>query len=161
MRGLLQDQLKLWAGAALALTIASGIGGCAQTGDLSSNPLRSSPSSNNTGVDTTEYPLYELRTYTTNPGKLDALHARFRNHTQRLFEQHGIQNIAYWTPTDKPNTLVYIVAHKDRESAAAAWAAFVADPEWQSVYAASIAGGKLVVNIDSVFMAATDYSPAL
>ena len=105
-------------------------------------------------------PLYELRTYTTNDGKLDALHARFRDHTARLFERHGIQNVAYWTPTDKPNTLVYIVAHPDRDAAKAAWAAFVADPEWKTAYAASIADGQLVTNIDSVFMTATDYSPA-
>jgi len=110
-------------------------------------------------VDTT-HPLYELRTYTTNDGKLDALHARFRDHTQRLFEKHGIANVAYWNPSDQPNTLIYIVAHKSAEAAKASWAAFVADPEWQAVYAASIADGRLVSNIESVFMRKTDYSPA-
>ncbi len=59
------------------------------------------------------------------------------------------------------STLIYIVAHKSKDAAAAAWAAFVADPEWKTAYAASIADGRLVTNIDSVFMAATDYSPVL
>ena len=110
---------------------------------------------------TTTYPLFEMRTYTTNEGKLDALHTRFRDHTRALFEKHGMQNVAYWTPTDKPNTLVYVLAHQSKEAAAASWKAFVEDPAWRSVYAASIADGRLVANIDSVFMTATDYSPAL
>lgn len=104
--------------------------------------------------------LYELRTYHTNDGKLEALHERFRNHTTDLFEKHGMKNIAYWTPVDQPNTLIYIVAHKDRDAASTSWKAFVADPEWQKVYQASIAQGALVNKIDSVFMAKTDYSPS-
>lgn len=104
--------------------------------------------------------LYELRTYHTNDGKLEALHERFRNHTMDLFEKHGMKNIAYWAPVDQPNTLIYIVAHKDRDAAATSWQAFVADPEWQKVYQASIAEGALVNKIDSVFMTKTDYSPS-
>lgn len=103
--------------------------------------------------------LYELRTYTANEGKIDALHDRFRNHTMTIFERHGMKNIAYWTPVDAPNKLIYIIAHKDGDSAKASWGAFVADPEWQKVYAASIADGRLVADIQSVFMTATDYSP--
>ncbi len=103
--------------------------------------------------------LYELRTYTANPGKLDALHDRFRNHTMTLFERHGMQNIAYWIPVDQPDTLIYIVAHKDADAAKANWQAFVGDPDWQAAYAASIADGALVGNIESVFMTKTDYSP--
>ena len=63
--------------------------------------------------------LYELRTYYANEGKIDALHARFRNHTMKLFEKHGMQNVAYWTPADEPNTLIYIIAHKDADAAKA------------------------------------------
>ncbi len=108
-----------------------------------------------------EYPLYELRTYTTNEGKLDDLQSRFRNHTMALFEKHGAKNIAYWTPTELPNTLIYIIAHKSAEARAASWKAFLEDPVWRDAYAASIAEGELVTNIDSVLMRATDYSPAL
>ena len=103
--------------------------------------------------------LYELRTYTANPGKLDALHDRFRNHTMALFERHGMKNIAYWIPVDQPDTLIYIVTHKDADAAKANWQAFVADPDWQAAYAASIADGALVGNIESVFMTKTVYSP--
>jgi len=103
--------------------------------------------------------LYELRTYTTHPGKLEELHSRFSNHTQALFEKHGIKNVAYWTPVDTPNTLVYIIAHTSKEAAEASWKAFVADEEWRTVYAESQANGPLVANIESVFMTTTDYSP--
>ena len=90
--------------------------------------------------------LYELRTYFANEGKIEALHNRFRNHTMSLFEKHGMKNIAYWTPADDPNKLIYIIAHKDAASAEASWKAFVSDPEWQQVYAASIADGRLVAD---------------
>ena len=103
--------------------------------------------------------VYELRTYTTNEGKLPALHNRFRHHTMALFAKHGMRNIAYWIPQDTPDTLIYIVAHKSRTAADSNWQEFVNDPDWQQVYAASIAEGRLVKNIDSVFMSKTDYSP--
>ena len=103
--------------------------------------------------------LYEMRIYTANEGKLDALHDRFRNHTMGIFEKHGMQNVAYWIPADQADTLIYIIAHKDGEAAKASWQAFVADPEWQKVYADSIADGRLVKNIDNTFMTKTDYSP--
>ena len=105
--------------------------------------------------------VFELRTYTTHPGRLDALHARFANHTIRLFERHGMTNIGYFVPQDDPlaeNTLVYVLAHESREVAKASWAAFIADPEWQEAYQASISDGPIVDELESVFMDATDYS---
>ena len=103
--------------------------------------------------------VYELRTYTTNEGKLENLQTRFRDHTLQLFEKHGIKNIGYWIPTDKADTLTYLLQHNSREAAKLSWKSFIADPAWQKVYANSIADGKLVSKIDSTFMAATDYSP--
>ena len=105
--------------------------------------------------------VFELRTYTTFPGRLDALHARFANHTIRIFEKHGMTNVGYFTPQDSPiaeNTLVYLLAHDSREAAKASWAAFVADPEWQQVYEDSKRDGDIVEKLESVFMDATDYS---
>ncbi|MFT7652012.1 MAG: hypothetical protein ACI9UU_001119 [Candidatus Azotimanducaceae bacterium] len=107
-----------------------------------------------------EHNLYELRTYYANEGKIDALHSRFRDHTITLFEKHGIKNIAYWSPAEQPNTLIYLIAHKSAEAAKASWTAFVQDPEWVKVYQASIADGPLVEKIDSVYMTKTDFSPA-
>ena len=104
-------------------------------------------------------PLYELRTYTSPEGKLDALNARFRNHTMQLFEKHGIKNIAYWTPTDKPNTLIYVIAHKDADAAKASWDAFRNDPEWKKVAEETQRDGKIVSKVESVYMTTTDYSP--
>jgi hypothetical protein len=106
--------------------------------------------------------VFELRTYTAPAGKLDDLHARFRNHTLRIFQKHGMQNVAYFAPTDDPlakNTLIYVIAHKDRAAAKASWDAFRADPEWQKVAADSQANGRIVEKTESVFMTATDYSP--
>jgi hypothetical protein len=105
--------------------------------------------------------VFELRTYTTHPGRLDALQARFRNHTTRIFEKHGMTNIGYWTPQDEPNsknTLIYVIAHKSREDAKKSWDAFRADPEWQKAQKESEADGKIVLKVESVFMNATDYS---
>ena len=106
---------------------------------------------------------YELRIYKTNPGKLDGLNARFRNHTLRLFERHGIQNVAYWTPTDEPDsasTLIYIIRHQSHPAAAASWKAFGADAEWKKVAEESQRDGKfLAESPKSVYMKATDYSP--
>jgi hypothetical protein len=106
--------------------------------------------------------LFELRTYYASPGNLDNLLARFRDHTCKLFEKHGISNVGYWVPIDNAdNKLVYMVAHKDRESAKANWKAFGADPDWQKAYKESEANGKLVNRLVSVYMNATDYSPAI
>lgn len=108
--------------------------------------------------------VYELRVYHCYQGKLPDLLKRFREHTTKLFERHGMRNIAYWTPMDEPqksNTLIYILAHPSREVAAANWKAFSADTEWQAVQKASEANGKIVEKVDSTFMTVTDFSPAL
>jgi NIPSNAP len=109
--------------------------------------------------------VFELRTYTAVEGKLPALNARFRDHTIKLFEKHGMTNIGYWTPQDAPlsqNTLMYIVAHQSREAAKKNWADFNADPDWQKARAESEAnagGGRLTTKTESVFLDPTDYSP--
>ena len=106
--------------------------------------------------------IFEMRTYTATPGTFAALQSRFRDHTLRLFEKHGMQNIGYWIPADPPNsenTLTYIIAHKDRESAKKSWAAFSADPEWQKVRTESQKDGSLTSKVESVFLNPADYSP--
>ena len=105
--------------------------------------------------------VYELRLYHTYEGKLDDLLRRFRDHTTKLFERHGIKNVAYWVPTDEPaksTTLIYILEHPSREAAATNWKAFQDDPEWKSVREKSEANGKIVEKVDSTFMALTDFS---
>jgi len=106
--------------------------------------------------------VYEIRTYTAEPGKLDALHARFRDHTLEIFKRHGMTNVAYFAPTDAPrseNTLTYILSFPSREAATKAWADFRDDPEWQRVSKESEANGKVVTKVESVFAKAIDYSP--
>ena len=106
--------------------------------------------------------VFELRTYTATPGNLNNLHARFRDHTTRIFRKHGMEVVAYWAPTDgedAENKLVYVLEHKSRAAAEASWQAFIADPEWAEVAAASNANGPILAGIEKVFMRATDYSP--
>jgi len=108
--------------------------------------------------------VYELRVYHAAPGKLADLESRFRDHTIKIFDRHGLKSVVYWTPLDDPdksNTLIYILQHPSREAAAANWKAFQDDPEWKSVHEKSEANGKLVDKIDSTFMALTDFSPQL
>ena len=106
--------------------------------------------------------VYELRTYTAPDGKLPELHARFRNHTLRIFQKHGMENVVYFSPQDAPlsqNTLIYLIAHKSRAAAKESWAAFQKDPEWQKVSTESQVNGKIVAGVQSVFLDPTDYSP--
>jgi hypothetical protein len=99
---------------------------------------------------------FELRTYTVREGSsIDLLHSRFRDHTTALFKKHGMTIVGYWQPVTKPNTLIYILAYKDGASRDAAWAAFNADPEWVKTRTAM----QVNVQVDNVFMSATDYSP--
>jgi hypothetical protein len=108
--------------------------------------------------------VYELRIYHVVPGKIENLVARFRDHTMKLFANHGIKSVAYWTALDEPvksSTFFYILEHPSREAAAANWKAFQDDPEWKSVKAKSEENGKLVDKIDSTFLTLTDFSPRL
>ena len=102
--------------------------------------------------------VFELRTYAAGEGKLDLLHARFRNHTLRIFQKHGMTNVIYLKPMDAPlsqNTMVYLLAHQSREAAKKSWDAFRADTEWATVARESGVGA---VKVDSVFLEPTDYS---
>ena len=105
--------------------------------------------------------VFELRTYTCNEGKLEALKARFRDHTIEIFKRHGMESIGYWVPKDperSKNTLIYIIAHSSREQADKNWAAFRADPEWQKVSSDSDKNGRIVQKVESVYMDPTDFS---
>jgi hypothetical protein len=106
--------------------------------------------------------VFELRTYTAPEGKLPNLQARFRDHTMRIFNKHGMKSVGYWVPQDGAehnNTLIYVISHDSREQAKKNWAEFVADPEWKKVSAESQVDGPIVSKVVSVFMDATDYSP--
>jgi hypothetical protein len=106
--------------------------------------------------------VYELRTYYAPAGKLDALHARFRDHTMKLFEKHGMTNIGYWVPLENPDhKLIYLLAYPDRQARERSWKAFQADPEWQKVKKATEANGPIVAKVDNIYLQATDYSPAI
>jgi hypothetical protein len=106
--------------------------------------------------------FFELRTYYAAPGKLDALLARFRDHTTALFEKHGMVNIGYWVPlTNTENQLIYLMAYPSREAREKSWKEFGADPDWKAAAKESELNGKLVNRADSVFLTPTDYSPSV
>jgi NIPSNAP protein len=106
---------------------------------------------------------YEIRTYTAAPGKLEELHARFRDHTMKIFSKHGMKVVGFWGPADKENgsenKLIYIMEFQSRAARDKAWKEFGADPEWQAARTASEKNGKLTEKVDSVILMATDYSP--
>jgi len=106
--------------------------------------------------------VYEFRTYTAAPGKLDALQARFRDDTMRIFKKHGLTSVGYFAPMDEPlskNTFMYILSFPSRDAAKKSWDDFRNDPEWQKVQKASEANGKLVDHIESVFAEPYPFSP--
>lgn len=105
-------------------------------------------------------PVFELRVYTTHPGKMPDLLARFNNHTTKIFEHHGMVNVGYWVPVEQKDgdKLYYILKHQSREAAAASWKAFGADPEWIKVRTESEAKGPIVKGVESTFMTATEFS---
>jgi hypothetical protein len=106
--------------------------------------------------------VFEMRTYHAAPGKLDDLNARFRNHTVKLFEKHGITNIGYWMPIENPeNLLIYVLAYPSREARDSSWKEFQADEDWKKAKTESEANGKLVTKVDQLFLSATDFSPAI
>jgi hypothetical protein len=105
--------------------------------------------------------VYELRTYTCYEGKLEALKARFRDHTIAIFKRHNIESIGYWIPQDgerSKNTLIYLVVHPSRDDAKKDWAEFGADPEWRQVSKDSEANGPIVQKVESVYLSPTEFS---
>jgi hypothetical protein len=107
--------------------------------------------------------VYEMRVYYAAPGKLDALHARFKNHTMELFDKHGLTNVAYFVPIgeNKDNKLVYFISAPSKEARDKSFKAFAADPAWKKVVAESEKDGRLVSKVESTFLTPTDYSPVL
>lgn len=103
---------------------------------------------------------YELRIYHCNKGKLNDLNRRFRNHTTKLFEKHGMTNVGYWTPLDNPDEkLYYVLSYPNRASREASWAAFMADTTWQRVWKESEVNGAIISKIESIFLKTTDFLP--
>ena len=105
--------------------------------------------------------IYEYRVYEAVPGRLPDVNARFRNHTLKLFEKHGMKNIGYWTPSvgDYSNRLIYILGFEDAAQRERAWAAFRSDPEWQAIVAETEANGPIVARVTNTLLSPTDYSP--
>jgi hypothetical protein len=145
-----RKQIRLLAGFTL---LAASVGGIATFG---SRGVRAADKP----AEAAKTRYFEMRTYHTPAGKLDALNARFRDHTVALFKKHDIESIGYWTPEGGDGkTLVYVLAYPNKEARETSWKAFQDDPEWKRAKEESERDGKLVEKVDQLFMTPTDYSP--
>lgn len=109
----------------------------------------------------TEGAVFELRTYKSTPGNMEKLLDRFRNHTMRIFEKHGMTNIGYWIPVDPEeaqDTLIYLLKHDSMEAATASWRAFAQDPEWHQVNDESNRDGAILDSVVRKYLTAADFS---
>ena len=102
---------------------------------------------------------FELRMYTAQPardgkGGIDNLHQRFREGEVALFEKHGAEIVAAWQRLDNPNTLVWMLAYRDRAHRDEVFSAFAADPEWTALRAKY----EVSIDIEAYMMSASDYS---
>lgn len=102
---------------------------------------------------------FEIRMYTAEPiqngvGGIDNLHQRFREKEVAIFEKHGAEVIAVWQRLDDPNTLVWMLAYRDRAHRQEVWAAFLADPEWVALREKY----EVPISANTFMMSATDYS---
>jgi hypothetical protein len=142
----------------VALTLVA-LGGLLALRAPAADGGKSEPAAASSSASSGQGRFFEMRTYYANEGKADALDARFREHTNKLFVKHGMDLVGYWHPVDKPNVLVYILGYPSREAREKAWNAFNNDPEWKAAKAKSEEHGGLVAKVDQVFMTPTDYSP--
>ena len=102
---------------------------------------------------------FELRFYTADPavngkGGVDDLHQRFRERQIKLLEEHGADMVAHWQRLDNPNTVVWLLAFRNRAHRDEVFASFRADPEWIALREKY----SVPVNRELIFMSATDYS---
>jgi len=110
----------------------------------------------------TDTKFYELRIYYCHPGRLDALVERFTNHTTRLFEKHGMENVGYWLPTNNTdNALYYVLAYPSKAARESSWKAFNSDTVWVAARDKSEQSGKIVAKVTSIFMEAASISPRI
>jgi hypothetical protein len=106
--------------------------------------------------------FFELRIYHVAPGKMEALQASFRDHTNKLFDKHGMTIIGFWTPDNADEAdkkLIYILAYPSKEAREKSWKAFREDPDWLAVKSASEKDGKLVEKVEEIYLNPTDFSP--
>ena len=147
-----------------AVALGTLVGGCATgTEDLLTATHSSAAGAVRGGGSHRDTRVYELRIYTINPGKADALHNRFRTATLRLFKRHGIESVGYWMPSDPADQrLHFLLRYPSREAREASWKAFMADPEWKAAQKASEAAGPILAKgPENFFLNPTDYSPAV
>ena len=104
--------------------------------------------------------ICELRIYHIVPGKMADINKRFRNHTMKLFEKHGIKVVGFWsTVFGESDELIYMTAFEDMSHRERAWNAFMQDPEWVKVKSESEVAGPLVARVSNRLLKPTDYSP--
>ena len=85
--------------------------------------------------------FFELRVYTTQPGKRDALAKRFADRTAAIYARHGITNVGYWIPQQSDpelgisaeNTFIYMRGYPSKAERDKRLTAAHDDPEFGEV----------------------------
>jgi hypothetical protein len=106
--------------------------------------------------------VLEIRTYTTNEGRLPALIDRMGHGEGKVFERLGMKPVGFFVAAEAPksqNTFVYILAHESREKAQENWAKFREDPEWKEIRQRSETAGPIVAKAEAIFVDPTAFSP--
>ena len=98
--------------------------------------------------------LYTAEAAVNGEGGINDLHQRFREEEVAIFEKHGAEVVAVWQRLDDPNTLVLILAYRDRAHRQEVWAGFAADPAWAALREKYPVG----VSIEAYMMSSTNYS---
>jgi len=155
----------IWAAALLALSLGLARQAAAQDAPPAPcGPKGALPATLSANV-AADSRCFELRMYTADrerdgqgqfKGGINELHQRFREQEVALFEKHGAEIVAVWQSLDNPDTLIWMLAYRDRAHREQVWADFGADPEWDALRR------KYMVPLQrpNVFMmSASDYSP--
>jgi hypothetical protein len=106
--------------------------------------------------------VLEIRTYTTNDGRLPALVERMGHGEGKVFERLGMKPVGFFVAAEAPksqNTFVYILSHESVEKAKENWAKFRDDPEWKEIRQRSESAGAIVAKAEAIFVKPTDFSP--
>jgi heme-degrading monooxygenase HmoA len=105
--------------------------------------------------------IHQLRIYEIFEANKDAFHARFRDHAARIMKRYGFDIVAMWEAKREERTeFVYLLRWPDECTKTDAWAAFMADQEWDKIKRATRERGSLVGRIEDRVLVLTDYSPA-
>jgi hypothetical protein len=104
--------------------------------------------------------IHQLRIYEIFEDTKVAFHARFRDHAARIMRRYDFDIVAMWEAKAEGRTeFVYLLRWPDEQAKSTAWAAFMADQEWDEVKRATRGQRPMVGKIEDRPLVLTEYSP--